>query len=202
MGLGLPGMSRHESVGNMVLVNVKTDGIVHGVLGVPLLGFVQGGRMLLVAGVYLENAQRCQVTVNAGRGGRGKLQCPVFIGAEPLFPDVYQHILGVLRCRFYTGEARGCNFLSHPCFRRLDGHAGIDMATVNPVEAGDMNPVFAKKAFQAFLGHDEVRFPFDAGLTRIENLPRSSERGRWARRPGQSACRDGDDYDAGRNQSQ
>jgi len=41
------------------------------------------------------------------------------------------------------------------------------MPAVNPVEPGHVNPIVAKESLHAFVGHDEVRFPFDARKTGI-----------------------------------
>jgi hypothetical protein len=56
--------------------------------------------MLSVAGVYLEDVKRCQVPLNPGCGGHGKLQFDVFISGKPLFPYVHQDIFMIFCHRF------------------------------------------------------------------------------------------------------
>ena len=117
--------------------------------------------MVPVARVHPEKAGRGVMALHACCGRNGKLQLPVFIGAEPLLGNIYKNIFLMALCRQIFGRHRRISPDIGHVFRYLDGHPRINMASVDPVESRHINPVFAEHLLQGVLGADESRLPWD-----------------------------------------
>ncbi len=112
--------------------------------------------MGLVAGIDPEDTEGGIVAGLAGGSRHGELEHTPLVGPQPLFSQIKQNIATITPGRLmFFGQRRVGADVIHP-LRLFNGHAGVDVAAVHPVEAGHQGPVLAVERLKGLVGLDEA----------------------------------------------
>jgi hypothetical protein len=116
-----------------------------------------------VIGLRAEEPGRGEMPLGPGRRRHGEDEPSVLVRPDPLLRDAQEDVFLMVSGLFINDGHRGVATDVGHVFRHLEGHAGVGVAAVDPVEAGDIDPIVSKEPLHAVLGPDEVSLPFDPG---------------------------------------
>jgi hypothetical protein len=156
--------------GDVFFIDVKPKGIIHRIEDLRVLHPIEGRPVILMIGRDPEFPDGGLVSRFPRGDRRGKDQVSLFVYAQELLREIHQDELvqafgGGIGFRHGGETDNRVQILGD-----LQGDAGIDVAAVDPVEAGHVLPTIAKEFFQVLPGSDPAAFPGDSFITGVMDL--------------------------------